>query len=141
MPQVSMIDTFRPPFAPVHNLLPLCKTMDVSDCQTSISTRTFSSRAAALSLSTPTPREDFTTESAQDHWLIHLPDAPILEETEFQCTKFVASAITFKTSDVFVQRLESLIRNRIVNEQEWSAFITFCILAWKCCIFLSIILM
>ncbi|KJA25937.1 hypothetical protein HYPSUDRAFT_64165 [Hypholoma sublateritium FD-334 SS-4] len=77
---------------------------------------------------------------AAQHWPVHLPVTPILEDTEIQCTKFMAAVITFKTTDIFVQKLECLVDDRIVNEQDWSAFITFCFRLWKCCIFLAIVL-
>ena len=75
------------------------------------------------------------------HWPVHLSATPISEDTEIQCTKFMTSAITFKTTDVFVHKLERLTRSHIFDEQEWSAFITFCIRAWICCIIFAAFLM
>ena len=83
----------------------------------------------------------FSRVSTAQHWPVHLSATPITEDTEIQCTKFVASAITFKTTDVFVQKLERLTREHIFNEQDWSAFITFCIRVWTCCIIFAAFLM
>ena len=49
--------------------------------------------------------------------------------------------MTFKTTDIFLSKLEHLVDKDVVDEKEWSGFMRLRIRTWRFCIFFSVILL
>ncbi|KAF8190439.1 hypothetical protein BJ912DRAFT_965107 [Pholiota molesta] len=70
-------------------------------------------------------------------------DSAILVDAvqEMQWTKTIGSILTFRTSETYLKRLDSLFVDQFVYGSDWASFMTYCMKNWQRSIVTSVVLL